>query len=311
MRRTNPDAERPFRAPFGAVVPILGIVLCLLLMFSLPGENWLRLFVWLLIGFVIYFGYGRHHSVLAKVNAAQDAGRAGGALATTAAAQESFSPLRAGALFAPRVKRRSGLARPRSLAARGSSSRDPAARLAAGSLAVPFAALRASVSRRRCARWGPAASGAMAASPEGRIGMPPTHYVGGPAEAERSGEANECGRNSTLRGVGGQNRPAGAGRFRRSVRVPSGRSGGVETPALSAAKGTARLRPPLRPARSHAQAGRRAALDAPPERHGRSPLGKTETGLTQWRRPNRPTRATGKQAAPRSGKEAATVTGPL
>ena len=64
MRYTNPNAERPFRAPFGIVVPILGIAFCLLLMFSLPGQNWLRLFVWLLIGFVIYFGYGRHHSVL-------------------------------------------------------------------------------------------------------------------------------------------------------------------------------------------------------------------------------------------------------
>ena len=55
MRYTNPRRERPFRAPFGLVVPILGIVFCLLLMFSLPAENWLRLFVWLLIGFVIYF----------------------------------------------------------------------------------------------------------------------------------------------------------------------------------------------------------------------------------------------------------------
>jgi basic amino acid/polyamine antiporter, APA family len=65
MRFTNPQAERPFRAPFGIVVPILGVVTCLLLMFSLPAENWLRLFVWLLIGFVIYFGYGKRHSVLA------------------------------------------------------------------------------------------------------------------------------------------------------------------------------------------------------------------------------------------------------
>lgn len=35
-------------------------------MFSLPGENWLRLFVWLAIGFAIYFGYGKAHSVLAR-----------------------------------------------------------------------------------------------------------------------------------------------------------------------------------------------------------------------------------------------------
>ena len=39
-------------------------------MFSLPAQNWLRLFVWLLIGFVIYFAYGRYHSVLALKHAA-------------------------------------------------------------------------------------------------------------------------------------------------------------------------------------------------------------------------------------------------
>lgn len=67
MRRTNPKAERPFRAPFVPLVPILGILSCLLLMFSLPVENWWRLIVWLLIGFLIYFGYGRRHSVMAKM----------------------------------------------------------------------------------------------------------------------------------------------------------------------------------------------------------------------------------------------------
>jgi len=71
MRKTNPDAERPFRAPFGPVVPILGIALCLLLMFSLPAENWWRLFIWLAIGFAIYFFYGRKHSVMARELARQ------------------------------------------------------------------------------------------------------------------------------------------------------------------------------------------------------------------------------------------------
>src|SRR5262245_49083202 len=47
MRRTHPNAARPFRAPFVPAVPILGIAFCLLLMFSLPSENWLRLAVWL------------------------------------------------------------------------------------------------------------------------------------------------------------------------------------------------------------------------------------------------------------------------
>jgi APA family basic amino acid/polyamine antiporter len=66
MRRTNPDAPRPFRAPFVPLTPILGILTCTLLMFSLPAENWWRLIIWLAIGFFIYFGYGRHHSVLQK-----------------------------------------------------------------------------------------------------------------------------------------------------------------------------------------------------------------------------------------------------
>jgi APA family basic amino acid/polyamine antiporter len=74
MRRTNPDAERPFRVPFSPVVPILGILSCLLLMFSLPAENWLRLGVWLVIGFGIYFGYGRKHSVMAKQRMKQPPG---------------------------------------------------------------------------------------------------------------------------------------------------------------------------------------------------------------------------------------------
>src|SRR6185436_1218782 len=66
MRRTNPEASRPFRTPFVPFVPLLGIGTCLLLMFSLPAENWLRLGIWLLLGFVIYFGYGRRRSVMAR-----------------------------------------------------------------------------------------------------------------------------------------------------------------------------------------------------------------------------------------------------
>src|SRR5689334_8221407 len=66
MRRTNPNANRPFRAPFVPLVPILGIATCLLLMFSLPYENWYRLIIWLIIGLVIYFLYGRRHSVMAR-----------------------------------------------------------------------------------------------------------------------------------------------------------------------------------------------------------------------------------------------------
>jgi APA family basic amino acid/polyamine antiporter len=66
MRRTNPDTPRPFRCPLVPLVPILGIGCCLLLMFSLPAANWLRLFIWLLIGLVIYAFYGYRHSLLGK-----------------------------------------------------------------------------------------------------------------------------------------------------------------------------------------------------------------------------------------------------
>src|ERR1043165_1516890 len=83
MRRTNPQAERPFRAPFVPLVPILGILTCLLLMFSLPVANWWRLIIWLLIGFVIYFAYGRRHSVMAEYTMKEVAehGAGGGDLA--------------------------------------------------------------------------------------------------------------------------------------------------------------------------------------------------------------------------------------
>ncbi|WP_310397703.1 amino acid permease [Hymenobacter sp.] len=70
MRRTNPDAPRPFRTPWVPVVPVLGIVVCLVMMFSLPGETWLRLLVWLALGMAIYYGYGRQHSKLRLAQAA-------------------------------------------------------------------------------------------------------------------------------------------------------------------------------------------------------------------------------------------------
>jgi APA family basic amino acid/polyamine antiporter len=65
MRRIHPEVHRPFRVPFCPVTPVLGILCCLVLMFSLPAENWLRLGVWLVVGLTIYFTYGRKHSRLA------------------------------------------------------------------------------------------------------------------------------------------------------------------------------------------------------------------------------------------------------
>jgi basic amino acid/polyamine antiporter, APA family len=70
LRRTRPDLDRPFRTPLVPLVPILGILACLGLMATLPGDTWIRLLVWLLIGFAIYFGYGRRHSVLQRELAA-------------------------------------------------------------------------------------------------------------------------------------------------------------------------------------------------------------------------------------------------
>jgi APA family basic amino acid/polyamine antiporter len=72
MRRTHPDAKRPSKAPLVPLVPVLGILMCLLLMFSLPPENWVRLAVWLGIGMLIYFGYGRHHSIMSKAGASAE-----------------------------------------------------------------------------------------------------------------------------------------------------------------------------------------------------------------------------------------------
>jgi APA family basic amino acid/polyamine antiporter len=71
MRKTHPNAPRPFKVPFMPVTPILGILSCLMLMFSLPWENWMRLVIWLGLGFIIYFSYGRYHSFMAKMSAAE------------------------------------------------------------------------------------------------------------------------------------------------------------------------------------------------------------------------------------------------
>ncbi|WP_420152766.1 amino acid permease [Siphonobacter sp.] len=64
LRKRQPETPRPFRTPWVPVVPILGILTCLLMMFSLPLDTWIRLIVWLLIGFAIYFLYGKKQSKL-------------------------------------------------------------------------------------------------------------------------------------------------------------------------------------------------------------------------------------------------------
>ena len=64
LRKTNPDLHREFKTPFVPLVPILGIIVCAAMIFGLGWTNWLRLFAWLAIGFIIYFGYSKKRSKL-------------------------------------------------------------------------------------------------------------------------------------------------------------------------------------------------------------------------------------------------------
>ena len=64
LRKTNPELPRQFKTPLVPLVPILGIIVCAAMIFGLGWTNWLRLGVWLAIGFVIYFGYSKKKSHL-------------------------------------------------------------------------------------------------------------------------------------------------------------------------------------------------------------------------------------------------------
>ena len=68
LRRTQPELKRPFRCPGVPFVPVGGILACLYLIAGLPWETQVRLVIWLLLGFIVYFGYSRHHSRLFKVS---------------------------------------------------------------------------------------------------------------------------------------------------------------------------------------------------------------------------------------------------
>ena len=60
----NATRPRPFRVPFVPLFPILGVILCVALMLSLPILTWVRFFIWLAIGMLIYFFYSVRHSKL-------------------------------------------------------------------------------------------------------------------------------------------------------------------------------------------------------------------------------------------------------
>jgi APA family basic amino acid/polyamine antiporter len=81
LRHTNPAQPRPFRTPWVPVVPILGIGFNGYMMYKLGMVNWIRLFVWLVIGLVIYFTYSRHHSRVQKALEAESAPKPGPVMA--------------------------------------------------------------------------------------------------------------------------------------------------------------------------------------------------------------------------------------
>ena len=72
LRRTRPDLERPFKTPFVPALPIASALVSLALMLALPWPTWERLIVWMALGLVIYFAYGRTHS---KLNATRSSAR--------------------------------------------------------------------------------------------------------------------------------------------------------------------------------------------------------------------------------------------
>lgn len=66
LRRTRPDLPRAFRTPLVPFVPILSVAASVWLMLNLPAETWLRFGVWMALGFLVYFVYGRSHSLLGR-----------------------------------------------------------------------------------------------------------------------------------------------------------------------------------------------------------------------------------------------------
>ena len=74
LRKKRPDLHRPFRAPWVPFTPIMGIIVSFAMMAALPLDTWIRLIVWLIIGMVIYFTYGRHHSKVQRGETAVIAG---------------------------------------------------------------------------------------------------------------------------------------------------------------------------------------------------------------------------------------------
>jgi APA family basic amino acid/polyamine antiporter len=64
LRKTEPDLKREFKTPFVPLVPILGIIVCLAMIYGLGWTNWLRLIGWLALGLIVYFAYSKKNSKL-------------------------------------------------------------------------------------------------------------------------------------------------------------------------------------------------------------------------------------------------------
>src|SRR6476469_3914465 len=68
LRKNEPDAPRAFKTPWVPLVPVLGIATCLFMMVFLPLDTWIRMIVWMMVGFDVYIWYGMKHSVLSSGN---------------------------------------------------------------------------------------------------------------------------------------------------------------------------------------------------------------------------------------------------
>lgn len=66
LRRTRPDLERSFKVPLMPVLPILSVIACLWLMINLTAITWIRFLIWMALGVVVYYAYGKRHSLVGK-----------------------------------------------------------------------------------------------------------------------------------------------------------------------------------------------------------------------------------------------------
>jgi APA family basic amino acid/polyamine antiporter len=71
LRRREPERRRTFRVPWSPVLPLLGVVSCVYLMFGLPWITWIRFGLWLIVGMVVYFSYGFRRSRLSAERSAR------------------------------------------------------------------------------------------------------------------------------------------------------------------------------------------------------------------------------------------------